>query len=134
MKTIYLFFDMLCVGCLLSIGAHAQTWNSSGCDALSPEVLLTMIDACGAGTNSEEPSSEYFMFQTNSTPFDANTGIGVQVECPQGTINADYSGAVSNPVAVADLNALVGSCATPVFIDAMSPPTNGIIPPDAVVW
>lgn len=94
-----------------------------------------MINACGNGSNTEEPASEYYTFSTGGAPYNvnANGGMSLLVECPLGTINSQFSGYSSNAAIVSQLNTLTGGCSN-IFIDAMSPPYNGVIPQDAVVW
>jgi gliding motility-associated-like protein len=115
--------------------AYTQTWTTTGsCDLDAPMPLFTMINACGNGTNTEEPASEYYTFATGGAPYNVNAsgGMSLTVECPLGNINSQLNGYGGNAAAVAQLNALTGGC--DIFVDAMAAPYNGVIPQDAIVW
>ena len=129
MKNTYLLLVLLFV----SSSLHAQgVWTAVGCTAADPKISKVFVNAC----YNPEGYNEFVYMQTGSTPWNWSnfnvTGSNV------GYTNGPNSGPPNNsPVAniftanasiVAQLNAGVGPCPTPVFYPAPNPiPANSAI-------
>jgi gliding motility-associated-like protein len=99
-------------------------WTSTGCTAASPKIDKVFIDAC----ENPESQNEFLYMTIGEAAFNwsnmeiTGSAVGLQFypyvstgPTPSLNLRPFIPSFTSNPVIVAQLNAAVGSCATPVF-------------------